>query len=406
MVRHAPFWLERFPKSKRPSYPRWRGEGESAVVVIGGGLTGCACAYSLAAAGVPVVLLEASRIGGGATAASPGFIREHFDLPFESAVHRHGLRQARVLWQGMRRAALELASSLRRLRVRCGLEPFDFLQVNGGDPESERLLRRELQARRDAGLDVAWLTPARVQRQAALEGRGAIRSAGFVFDPYRGCLGLARAAAARNASLFEHSRVMRVRGRRTHVEVVTDGGSLRAGAVVVATAAPLPDLRALRRHLRTVDGYGVVTEPLAPPVKRQLGSRAAVIVDGAMPPHRVRWLNDDRVLIAGGDQPAVPARAQDHVLTQRTGQLMYELSVLYPPISGTMPGWSWPWPYAATVDGLPCIGPHRNFPRHFFALGEATHGAAVAWLAGRIATRWVRATPDKTDEIYGFGRIL
>jgi len=47
MVRHAPLWLERFPKSKRPAYPGWRGDAETGVVVIGGGLTGCSTAYAL-----------------------------------------------------------------------------------------------------------------------------------------------------------------------------------------------------------------------------------------------------------------------------------------------------------------------------------------------------------------------
>ena len=79
-------------------------------------------------------------------------------------------------------------------------------------------------------------------------------------------------------------------------------------------------------------------------------------------------------MVTGADQPAVAPRTLPQALTQRTGQLMYELSLLYPPISGTCPAWSWAQPYDATVDGLPYLGPHRNFPRHFFALGDARHG--------------------------------
>ena len=85
---------------------------------------------------------------------------------------------------------------------------------------------------------------------------------------------------------------------------------------------------------------------------------------------------------------------------------MYQLSVLYPAISGTMPAWAWQHACDATVDGLPCIGPHRNFPRHFFALGQAHHGPGIAWLTARLALRWVLGKPEKTDEIYGFSRIL
>ena len=65
-MRVAPFWFDTFPKSRRPGYPKYRGATETDVVIVGGGLTGCACAASFAAAGVKVALLEADRIGAGA----------------------------------------------------------------------------------------------------------------------------------------------------------------------------------------------------------------------------------------------------------------------------------------------------------------------------------------------------
>jgi glycine/D-amino acid oxidase-like deaminating enzyme len=59
-----------------------------------------------------------------------------------------------------------------------------------------------------------------------------------------------------------------------------------------------------------------------------------------------------------------------------------------------------------TVDGLPYVGSHRNFPRHLFALGHGRHGAAVAWLAARVLLRQFQDSPDKGDELFGFARIL
>ena len=52
-------WVDRFPKSRLPSFPRYRGTSTVDVVIVGGGLTGCASAYAFAAAGVKVMLLEA-----------------------------------------------------------------------------------------------------------------------------------------------------------------------------------------------------------------------------------------------------------------------------------------------------------------------------------------------------------
>jgi glycine/D-amino acid oxidase-like deaminating enzyme len=94
------------------------------------------------------------------------------------------------------------------------------------------------------------------------------------------------------------------------------------------------------------------------------------------------------------------------VLVQRTGQLMYELSVMYPAISGALPEWSWSYAHEGTADGLPFVGTHRNFPRHLFSLGGGRHGVGVSWLAARLLVRQFLGEPSKGDELFGFSRIL
>ena len=405
MVRYKPFWLDRFLKTRRPSYSRLRAQLATDVVIVGGGLTGSACAWSFAAAGIKVVVLEADRIGAGATAGSPGIIREDFDVLFGTTASAHGLRAARLLWTGMRRAALDFAAALRRLEVRCDLAPQDLLLV-ARDSSTAKRLRKEYQARRDAGLDHTWLNAAAIARVAAIEAAGAIRTHAAVFDPYRACLGLMAFAAARGATVFEGSAVQRIRTGRKEVEISTAAGRVAAKAVVVATSAPLRDLRALRRHFRTEHSYAVVTEPLPAAVRRELGSRSSGLRTDRTPPQFLRWMKDDRVLFAGADQPPIAARARDKVLVQRAGELMYELSVIHPAISGAMPEWSWDFAHETSADGLPCIGLHRNFPRHLFALGHGRHGAATAWLAARVLLRQFQGEPARGDEHFGFGRIL
>ena len=407
MPRNVPFWLDRVPKSRRPSHPTFRGQLDVDVVIVGGGLTGAACAASFAAAGVRVALVEADRIGSGATAAALGLVREDFDGSFQQAAAAHGLRAARALWQAMRRASLDFAAALRRYEIRCDLAALDLLRVAPRDADAVRQLRREYDARRAAGFDHTWVTSAVLARETALEAGAAIRTRGFGLDPFRACLGLAAAAAGRsNALLFERTVVRRIRANRKYVEVTTAKGALQAQAVVIATSAPLPDLRALRRHLVPRQGFAVLTEPLPAAVRRELGSRGAAIRDGVSPPHFLRWMKDDRVVFAGADQAPSGARARDKALVQRSNQLMYELSTVYPAISGAMPEWTWDYGFDETIDGLPYIGLHRNFPRHLFALGHGSHGSGLAWLAARVLLRQFQGAPEKGDEWLGFGRIL
>jgi glycine/D-amino acid oxidase-like deaminating enzyme len=360
---------------------------------------------------VRVTLVESDRLGAGATAASAGLLRQDFDASFQDSARRYGLRAARHLWQSGRRASLDFAAAIRRAGIRCDLAPQDLMLFTREGAEAARRLKREYQARRDAGLEVTWLNGAAVARETALEANGAIRIKGDAIDPYRACVGLAAAAVARGAVIHEGTAVRRIRAGRKSVTIKTGSGVITAAAVVIATGAPIDDLKALRRHFVARETYLVLTEPLPAAVRRQAGKRTASLVDtppspGPASPHLLRWMKDDRILFAGADQAPTPARARAKTLTQRAGQLMYELSTLYPAVSGLQPEWAWDLGHQQSVDGLPIVGLHRNFPRHLFALGHGRHGAGVAWLAARLLLRHYLGEPGKGDDLFGFSRIL
>ena len=405
-MRPLPFFLDSVPRVRRPDYPRYRGESRIAVAVVGGGLTGCACAAVFAAAGVKVVLLESDRIGAGATAAGAGLLRQDLDASFQASVSAHGTRTARHVWQGFRRASLDFAAALRRLKIKADLAPQDLIYFTREGAESARQMQREYAARRDAGLDCSWLTGRAIAQHAGLAGHGGIRTKGEVLDPYRTAIGLATAAASKGARILERTTVRRVRAGRKSVEIKTDGGIITADAVIIATGGLLDDVRALRRHFPPTQSYAVVTDRLPAAVRREVGARATALRDAASPPHVLRWLKDDRVLFSGADQPTVAARLRDTTIVQRANQLMYELTTLYPAISGVQPAWGWDVVHHGSPDGLPVIGPHRNFPRHLFALGHGRHGAGMAWLAAKVLLREFAGEPAKGDDLFGFARVL
>ncbi len=405
-MRPVPYFFDAFPRSRRPDYPRQRGEIRTRVAIVGGGLTGCACAASFAAAGIGVVLLEADRVGAGATAASAGLLRQDLDASFQEAAAAHGLRTARHVWQGFRRASLDFAAALRRFGVRADLTPQDMLWFTRGDAEAARRLQREYQARRDAGVDATWLNARAVGAEAGLPAAGGIRTRGEALDPYRACVGLAAAAAARGAHIHEHSAVRRIRAGRKSVALATERGSITAETVVIATGGLPDDLRALRRHFAPSLSYAAVTEPMPAAVRRETGKRTAALRDTATPPHVLRWLKDDRVLFCGGARAVLADRARAKLLVPEVHELMYELTTLYPAISGLQPDWGWDFVQYGSPDNLPVIGTHRNFPRHLFALGHGRHGAGVAWLAARVLLRAFLGEAAKGDDLYGFARVL
>jgi glycine/D-amino acid oxidase-like deaminating enzyme len=372
------------------------------VVVVGGGLTGCATAYAFATVGVKVVLLEAAQIGRGGTSFGAGWIGDDPGVRFAGLAEAVGLRAARRAWKAWHRAGLDFAALLRRLNIRCALESSGSLTVAIDSPQALHLAR-ERKARREAGLDAPFLNARVVSADVGLAAPAGIRAYdGAVFDPYRAAVGLARAAIDRGARFFERSPVRRITFDRKAADVHTADGSIRAARVVVATRAPTPLFKALERHFWYRRTYLALTAPVPAKIRQRLGRREIVVRDAAQPSHVVRWVGDDRLLVMGADAAAPPDRRRDKIIVQRTGQLMYELSTLYPDISGIMPDYGWDAPYARAGDGLPCIGPHRNFPHHLFAFGDASRSATGAYLASRILLRHHLGEVEPADQVFGF----
>jgi len=397
-------WIDVFPGSRVPSFPKHKGAQTTDVVVVGGGLTGCISAYAFAAAGARVLLLEAGQIGRGNSGFSSGWISDDPGIPFADLERLIGLRQARRAFQSWRRAALDFAALLRRLDVKCALEATPTVTI-AVTPEQAARQKKEQKVRKGAGLDAVLINARATRAAVALDAPVSLRAKDTAtIDPFRATVGLAHAAVDRGAAFYERSPVRRIRFNRKIAEVFTVGGSIKTRRVVVATGMPTPLFKSLARHFWFRNTFFTLTERLPAKVRQQLGRRDAVVRDSANPPHVIRWVGEDRLLVNGASAMAAPPRQRDKVLVQRTGQLMYELSTLYPDISGTQPEYGWAADYALTDNGLPAVGPHRNFPHHLFAFGDASHSVTGAYLASRIMLRYHSEEMDPGDAAFAFRR--
>jgi len=397
-------WLDEVPKTRRPDFPRFRGRASYPVIIIGGGLAGCLTAYAFAAAGVKVALVEADRLGQGGTSRGPGILQGEAGPSYRDVEDRLGRKAARALFAASRRAVLDLATTARRLGVK-SIATCDAVRVLASYTLDEKAFVRELTLRRQVGLDAIGLKAAVAVRQSGMEtARAAVKLADWgMVHPYQLLMAFVGAATKRGAAIFERSAVRGVKSHAKDVEVQVEGGTLTAETVIVCTGEPTALYRSLKRHVRFDERYVVMSQPVPAALRAQIGARARVMTDTEAPPHFIQWTETGRVIIAGADHPRTTPRVREKVLVQRTGQLMYELSRLYPALSGIMPASGWDMPLATTTDGVMYAGPHRNYPRHLFAWGTR-HDPAQAFLASRILLRNYLGTPDRHDAFFAFTR--
>ncbi len=399
-----PIWLRRNLRSGNRTYRALRGNHDADVAIVGGGITGALIAEQFADAGVRVALVEGARAGRGSTAASTALLLRETDAGLVKLSRRYGAAKAQRIWQLSARAAHDFVKTIRRLHIRCDMTHQDSIYYTISADTVEEL-HREYLRRCKAGFVAEWLTPGALRRLTGISGRGAIRTPGNAqFNPYAACVGLLRAAARAGAAIFERSPVKRITHLRDGVRLVTENGTLSARQVIVATGYATPVFRPLVGRFRMYRTCVLATIPIDKHLQRELGLGRLMLWEMARPYHYARWTPDRRLLLGGADRPVVPGSGRAAVFRKGTRELREYFEGLLPALSDVNIDSAWEGLFAMTPDGLPYIGPHRQYPRHLFALGYGGNGMTFGFLAARMLLEQWHGVRSSDHDLFAFGR--
>jgi glycine/D-amino acid oxidase-like deaminating enzyme len=402
--RGRPLWL---PDGQRaePRYPVLSGQHDTEIAVVGGGMTGALIAHAFASAGISTTVLEAAVVGRGSTAASSALLLKEPDLELTQLTKRYGVRSSRRIWELSRQSVDQLVALVKRLRIRCDLRTRQAVYFATTAEAAERL-RPECEHRSRAGFDAEWLGPAQLRRLTGIPGHGAIRSKGGAqFDPYRACVGILRHACAAGAQVFERSEVRRIEQAHDGVRIRTRQGTLHAQRVVIATGYATPQFRPLAGRFRMYRTYVLATEPLDRIRRDAVGLSDVMLWDAERPYHYARWTPEHRLLLGGEDRLIRPGRRRDQQSQSAARDLRAYFEARLPALATVRIERAWEGLFAMTADSLPYIGPHRRYPRHWFALGYGGNGMTFGFLAARLLLeRWQGLTP-RDHALFEFARL-
>lgn len=400
-----PLWLDRASARDGQRYPSLRGRVDVDVAVIGGGITGAAVAWTLTHAGVHVALLEAELAGRGSTAASSALLMQEPDEPLVALTKRYGSGAANRIWKLSRMATHDFVKTIRRLNIACDLVERDTVYY-AADATAVPRLRAEHQRRRAAGFGGTWLDAADLRRATGIVGAAGLRSTGNAqVDPYRSCLGLLWSAHDRGARIFERSAARRVDTTRGGVTVRTRDGTVAARHVIVATGYATAAFRRLAGRFTMRHTYVLATRPVAASVRRASGLHDVQVWDTKRPYHYARWTKDRRLLLGGGDRPVVASRRRARAFAAGTRDVQRYFETLFPALRDVGIAYAWEGLFASTPDGLPYIGPHRQYPRHLFALGYGGNGMTFGFLAARMLLEQVTGVRSPDHRLFAFNRF-
>jgi glycine/D-amino acid oxidase-like deaminating enzyme len=335
----TPFWTAALP-AREPA-PALNGSAEADLCIVGGGFTGlwAALAAKQEGPGRDVVLLEADRLGAGASGRNGGFLEASLTHGFENGMARFPEEMP-----ALERLAAEnfkgLEADLERYGVECGFERTGTIDV-ALEPHEETWLEEAAATLAEFGHEHELLDGAAMRAEVASPTyRGGLwsKSGSALVDPGRLGRGLAEAAERAGVRMHEGTAASEIRDAGEGVEVICAGGSVRARRVLLATSAYPPLLKSMRRYLAPVYDYVLLTEPLSPAQRAEIGwTRRQGISDMGNQFHYYRLTADERILFGGYDAvyryggPVGPEHDQD----ERTfGRLSQHFGATFPQLDG------------------------------------------------------------------------
>ncbi len=121
-------------------------------IVIGAGVIGASVAYNLSQRGLKVLILERQTVGAGATGASSGLVRMHYDIEVDSA----------LAWQSFQ----FFRNWRERIGSECGFHKTGFLQLVA--PDKNEQLRANVAMHKRLGIMTEVVTAEDVKKIAPM----------------------------------------------------------------------------------------------------------------------------------------------------------------------------------------------------------------------------------------------
>ncbi|WP_017901669.1 NAD(P)/FAD-dependent oxidoreductase [Pseudomonas asplenii] len=364
----------------QPEYPPLQGEVQADVCVVGGGFSGLNTAIELAERGLAVVLLEARKIGWGASGRNGGqLIRGvgHGLEQFTDIIGQDGVHRLKLL--GLE--AVEIVRQrIERFQIDCDLT-WGYCDLANKPRELEGFAEDAEELRQLGYRHETRLLQAHEMHSVV----GSDRYVGGLIDmgsghlhPLNLALGEAAAAERLGVQLFEQSAVTRI-DYGPRVRIHTARGTVSAKTLVLACNAYINGLNdELSGKVLPAGSYIIATEPLSEEQARSVLPQNMAVCDQRVALDYYR-LSADRRLLFGGACHYSGRDPQDIAAYMRPKMLK-----VFPQLAGVKIDYQWGGMIGIGANRLPQIGRLQGQPNVYYAQAYAGHGLNATHLAGRL----------------------
>ncbi len=372
-------------------FPPLKGARRSDVCVVGGGFTGLSAALHLAERGYSVILLEAHRVGFGASGRNGGQVGPGQRIGQDVLEKMFGRADARRLWDLGLEARDIVQELIARLEIDCGYKPGVLHADWHASDVPEAHAYAEKLARDYDYTDIEALDRAAVQgivQTRAYQGGTLDHGSGHL-HPLAYAFGLARGAVAAGVEICESTLVVDIQQGKT-ARVQTQQGYVEADHVILAANGYLGGLAApVAAKVMPINNFIIATAPLP---EGTVLTRDVAVADSKFVINYFRLSEDKRLLFGGGE-------SYGYSFPDITRTVRKPMLEVFPQLRDTPIDYAWGGTLAITMTRLPCF--MRVAPNILSASGYSGHGVALASLAGRIMAETVAGQAERFDLMAG-----
>lgn len=392
-----PFWLIR--DGLPFSYPKLEENIETDVAIVGGGISGALVRYHLIEAGIDCIIVDGRTVGLGSTCASTSLLQYEIDTPLHKLIEICGKEKAEHAYHLCGDAITKLGKIANKLGLR-DFEMKDSLYF-AAYKKDVAFLKKEFEARKAAGFDVAFLEQGQIEKQYGFSSPAAILShLGAQTDAYAFTHLLLQHKKGTSPDVFDRTKIIKTTQHKNGVVLHTENGhTIKARKVIYATGYEVTEMLD-KKIVKLLSTYAVISEEYN---KGNFWKDDVLLWNTANPYLYIRTTNDGRILVGGRDEEFYDPERRDNLIGRKTKSLAKDFKKLFPEKEFN-PEFSWAGTFGSTKDGLPYIGTYKKYPNSFFALGFGGNGITFSLVAAEIITDLILGKPCNDAGLFSFER--
>ena len=377
--------------NRQLEFPQLEGDVQADVCVIGAGYTGLSAALHLAEAGYKVCVLEAEKVGWGASGRNGGQVAQGQRLGHDELVKKMGKDAADMLWN-LSLDSVDLVKDLiKKHQIECDLKS-GVLDVAAKASHMDDMKEEYEYFTEKLNYEhVKYVDKDEVQDMLGTDKyyNGYVLTDAAHLHPLNYALGLADAASKAGAQIFENSRVTSYKGGNG-AQVTTENGVVNAKYILMACNGYLENLAPkVAGKIMPINNFILATEPLSEELCRKINRDDVAVADTKFVINYFKLSGDNRLLWGGGENYT---RAFPKDIPNFVRKYMLEF---YPELKDVKIDYGWGGTLAITLNRMPHFD--RVEENVFVAQGYSGHGVAMATLGGKVMADAIRGSAEHFD---------